>query len=148
MAPTIPHGARIKIQPLDADEYREGQVVACATGGAMFAHRIVYAGRGRVASGFVVTKGDGWVLCDSPTRRWAIMGQVTAYALNGVWQAPLGPSAHERWKQFVSRANLNLIRLSLGVHNEFARRVAGIFLVVGGLCKGLAAMRPRAKRRT
>lgn len=145
MEPAIPHAARIKIHPQQEDEYREGQIVACATGNSMFAHRIVYCGRSVRTRAFVVTKGDGWVLCDSPTRRSAIMGEVTAYYWDGVWQTPASGVSATPWNRALGCASLWLIRSALVVHLEFARRVAGTCLVLGGLCKRMAMPWSKAK---
>jgi len=139
MEPAIPDGAKIRIQPRATHDYRVGNIVACATGNALFAHRIVYCGKSPRTRAYVITKGDGWVLCDSPTPRIAILGEVMAYCQDGVWLQPDKHAAAVAANRVIGAASLWLIRSALFIHLEFARRVAGICLLSGGLCKRWAA---------
>ena len=137
MQPTIPDGARIRISPPESGEYQVGQIVACVLGDSLFAHRIVYCGRSGRSGAYVLTQGDGWALCDPPTRKTAILGIVTEISKGGDWRTPTGGAARGSWMQAVATASFWLNRLSLLLHPEFSRRVAGTCLFAGSVCRRL-----------
>jgi hypothetical protein len=145
MEPAIPDGSRIRIRPGSCEP---GQVAACILGERLFAHRIVHRGRDRQGA-FVLTRGDGWLLCDPPTREERILGVVSEYWDGRAWQAPGAPVPLRSWRRAVSLASFGLVRASLVIHHECARRVAGSLLALGALCKRLrrADGRDRATRR-
>lgn len=147
MEPAIPHDARIRIRPQEHQDYREGQVVACVSGNSLFAHRIVYSGRDGRTGEFILTRGDGWVLCDPPTRKSNILGLVTEFCSGGAWSAPLGHVSRSPVRRLTAGASFWLVRLSLAVHHEFARHVAGGCLHVGAFCKTLALATSRSLTR-
>lgn len=137
MQPTLAHGARVRIRPLAAADYRTGQIAACVLGGSeIFAHRIVHC---TPRSPVIVTRGDNHVLCDPPTRKAGILGVIEAY-WNGVEWVPPGPEVASRMPA-VSVAHLRAIRACLCVHFEVARHVAGTTLHVA---RGLGRTRLRA----
>ena len=132
MAPTMPEGARVRIQPLPAAAYRMGQVVVCELDDILFAHRIVRCTSSGRRSDFVMTQGDGHILCDPPTRKISILGVITEYRAGGDWHVP-GPSRMRRpGIQAISALHQSVIWLCLYVHYEFARRVAGTSLILAG----------------
>jgi len=124
MEPTLPHGARIHIQPLPPREYRNGHIVACSLGDELFAHRIVHC-----IEDAVLTRGDNRVLCDPPTAKRHIIGVVLDQCVGGEWVAP-GPAPPSRLPR-VTAANERLVRACLHAHLEFSRRVAGAVLHLG-----------------
>jgi hypothetical protein len=137
MEPTIPDGARIQIDAGSPRPYRTGQIVACLAGERLFAHRIVHCARNRSGE-LVLTRGDGWLLCDSPTPVQRIVGVVTEYWDGTRWREPGGPALRRGWRAAASLASSWLVRASIPVHLEFARRVAGCMLVAGALLKRVA----------
>jgi hypothetical protein len=138
MAPAIPDGARIRIGPPRGGTFAPGQVVACVSGSTFFAHRVVYAGRDRRGA-LVITRGDGWMLCDPPTPHERILGEVSEWWDGGAWQAP-GPAAPLRsWRRALATSSYWSVRLSLPIHREFARRMAGTWLGFGALFKSIKA---------
>ena len=145
MEPTIPNGANIRIRPLITSEYKEGQVVACVVGNSLFAHRIVYCGQGARSAAYILTQGDGWVLCDPPTPKNNILGMITEYSDGVIWRTPATGRLRTPWKNMVSIASFWLIRLSLAIHYEFARRVAGLCLRIGAACKGVSMVISKVK---
>lgn len=145
MEPAIPHNARIRIRTRESVDYREGEIVACVVGDSLFAHRIVYCGQGSRTRGFVVTQGDGWMLCDPPTHKERILGIVAEFCDRDRWTAPPPPADRGWVRGIIRKASLWLVRLSLAVHYEVARRVAGFFLTVGALCKAATSVSAQPK---
>ncbi len=137
MEPTIPHGARIRIRPAEDDNYQVGQIVACVIGDSLFAHRIVYCGHAGRGGSVVLTQGDGWILCDPPTRKSLILGVVVQFFDGDAWRAPAGRIGRGSWEEGVAGASYWLVRFSLLIHREFARRVAGTCLTLGSIFKRL-----------
>jgi hypothetical protein len=131
MEPTIPDGARIRIRP---GRHERGEVVACIVGEELFAHRVVHRGCDQRGV-FVLTRGDGWILCDPPIRAERILGAVTEYWDGNGWRAPAHPEPLKSWKRAISLASFWVVRASVVVHHEFARRIAGCMLTLGALCK-------------
>jgi hypothetical protein len=133
MEPTIPEGARVRIRPRPADTYQLGQIVACELNDVLFAHRIVYCGSAGRCRDFVLTQGDGHVLCDPPTRKSKILGVIEGFWVDGAWRKPGPPLTRGRSLRAVSMLHQLLIRMCLPVHYEFARRVAGTSLILASL---------------
>ncbi len=128
MAPTIPDESRIRIGPPPSGEYREGDIVACVVGDSLCTHRIVFRDP---ASRTVLTRGDGWILCDPPTPAERIVGAVCEYQRDGEWRPPgLAPELNG-WKAAVASVSYWLVRCSLPVHPEVSRRVSGTMLGIG-----------------
>jgi hypothetical protein len=124
MLPTLAHGARVRIRPLPLEAYSEGQIVACALGDELFAHRIVHC-----EADAVVTRGDNRVLCDPPTGKTDIIGVVLEHQVGGSW-VPCALAPLPRLPR-VTAANERLVRACMLMHFDFARRVAGTVLHVG-----------------
>lgn len=123
MAPTIPHGARIRICPRHPAQLRVGQIGVCVGAHQLIAHRIVYCGGGR-SDAFVLTQGDGWLLCDPPTRKDAILGVVDEFSIDGVWKAPAQHASRSSWQQALAAGHLWLIEACLAIHHGLARYVS------------------------
>jgi hypothetical protein len=123
MGATLPSGSRIRIRPLLAGEYDVGQVVAFVSGGAIFAHRIVY----RTQQG-VLTRGDTHSLCDFPVPLDAILGAVTEWFIEGKWQgfgdAPTCICERSRSAWAAETLLRTCMRIDIGV----ARRVSRAFM--------------------
>ena len=81
MERTLPSGSKIRIQPLPAEEYRVGRIIAFVLSGTVFAHRIIC----RTRQG-VLTRGDNRSLCDAPVPLDAVLGAVTEWFVDGEWQ--------------------------------------------------------------
>jgi len=141
MEPTIPDGALIRIGPPPSGDYRVGDVVACVRGEALFAHRIVYRDP---AGDIVLTRGDGWILCDPPVQRARIVGAVREYLDGGAWRAPAVALKLGGWRERISRLSYWLVRGTLPIHPEVARRVSGTMLCFGALCKRIAGTGTRS----
>ena len=126
MGATLPEGTRILIRAAEEKEYVPGAVVACLENDFLFAHRIVFRGTGR-RSDFVITQGDAWSLCDSPTRTSSIMGIVDARAVNGEW-APLPPPARLPREARSASRHARGIGLCLQLGPGFAHRVSRLLV--------------------
>lgn len=137
MEPAIPDGAKIRIVQEPDGGFQVGMVVAClSAGNTLFAHRIVRCGEWR-GTRYVLTLGDGWLLCDPPTAHQNIVGVVSAYYYQGSWQAPAPCARSGRWSSLPSRVIVPIVQLALAIHPEVARRVAGTCLIVGSWLKTL-----------
>ena len=123
MAPTIPSGATIRIQRVDPDSLRAGQVVAVIAENTLLTHRVVARGNGRVASGYVVTRGDGNTLCDPPLPVQAVLGAVTAYRA-GDWCEIGAPIRRPGWRGLVTVVFDSAVRSALEVDVQLADRLA------------------------
>ena len=137
MEPAIPDGAEVRLQPLPAGGVREGMVVAClSAGGTLFAHRVLACAmrRGR---DYAITLGDGWQLCDPPVAQDDVLGEVTAFRVDGDWTAVNACAVDIASLRSITRLSLRLVRAGLSLHPEIGRRTAGILLVVGSLLKAL-----------
>jgi hypothetical protein len=143
MEPAIPDGARVRIRPVPADDYRAGHVVACVTSGELFAHRIVFCGmRGR-SRGLVITLGDNLLLCDPPTRKSDILGLVSEYLAGGIWRPPGPPEPRGRLRAAVMYGHRALLRICLSIHYEFGRRIGGITLLAAVFLKRIRSVLAR-----
>lgn len=135
MAPTIPHGASIRVVPLPPDGCREGLVVACLShGGTLFAHRVVRRLR-RGGEDWVLTVGDGWHLCDPPVPRTRLVGVVGTWRAEGTWREPAGAPPRRGASSILTRASVALVAATFRIHPQVARHVAGIGLNVGAWLK-------------
>jgi len=131
MHPTIPDGARVRIRPLHTENYRVGQIVACLLNDEIFAHRVVFCGSSGRSRDMVLTRGDALVMCDPPTRKSAILGEVTEFWADGEWRALNATGTTLPRYRALALLQEQLIRICMPVHYEFARRVAGTTLIVG-----------------
>jgi len=129
MEPTIPHGARIKVCPPAPSGYHVGQIVVCVIQNTLYAHRIVYCGSTGRVEPFVLTQGDGWVLCDPPVRKSAILGVVKEFFIEGTWQVAAEQASRPPWRRAMATTHAALIRSCLTVHHEFARRVSEVLFI-------------------
>jgi len=139
MEPAIPHGAQIKVRATDADNCRVGQVVACICGDSLVAHRLVYCGRSGRTRAYILTQGDGRLVCDRPIRKSAILGVVTAFCANGTWQIPAGCASRPSWQQALATIHMQTIKICLTINYAFASRVSALTLMFGFAGKGLWA---------
>src|SRR5262245_32949148 len=143
MEPTIPDGARIKVCPSPTGRYEIGDVAACVHRGALVAHRIVSFGAGR-ARGYVITQGDGRLICDRPLRREEILGAVTEFSVAGAWHAPAREASRGPLQRVLARAHLRLIELCLAISYGLACHVARATLLLSfGLKSVLGRLRAR-----
>jgi hypothetical protein len=123
MGSTLPTGCRIRIHPVPISDYHAGQVVAFVSGGAIFAHRIVYRGRHGV-----LTRGDSRSLCDLPVPFEAVLGIVTEYLLGGEWRLLQNGIRFDCERRRRSRAVEMLLRRCMRIDIRLARRVARILM--------------------
>ena len=129
MSPTIPHGARIKVCPPESPGYHVGQIVVCVIQNALYVHRIVYCGSSGRVEPFVLTQGDGWLLCDPPVRKSAIIGVVKEFSVEGAWHVAAEHASRRPWRRAVAATHVLLIRSCLAIHHQLARRVSEIFFI-------------------
>ena len=139
MEPTIPHGARIKVRPSRSGDYEVGQIAACLHGSTLVTHRIVSCGRTGGARGFVLTQGDGRLICDRPLRKDDILGVVTEFAVEGIWRVPAKEVLGRPLQRLFAATHRRVIGLCLAINHRLACHVARAILVLGFVLKGLFA---------
>jgi hypothetical protein len=131
MEPTIPDGTRVRIRASDAAALQVGEVVACVSKGALFAHRVVHFRPRGPGGPCVITRGDNLALCDPPTRASEVLGRVTEIESAEGWRAPGPQPGLPLAMRGISAAHRAMIRAFLALHFEVARRVAGTSLILG-----------------
>lgn len=139
--PALPAGAVIRVMPRSQGDYVVGMVVAClSAGNELFAHRVVQRAKWR-GMPYIITCGDHWTVCDSPTPAVNIVGEVTSFQVDGVWRAVPAQDARPWPQSLVTRSSLALVSV-VGRLNPFAaRHVAGLMLNAGARIKALATWR-------
>jgi hypothetical protein len=127
MEPAILSGARIRIEPRTALP-SVGTTVAIVTPGGLVAHRLAARGSMPWNRRFVLTQGDGLVLCDPPVPIELILGPVTARHQDEEWRAvpPRSPLARAvTWRSSLWRT---VVRLALALHPRLAAALVRISL--------------------
>jgi hypothetical protein len=86
MSPSIPNGSHIRIKCGRSHQQTVGGVVVYFRNGhPVTCHRVVGWGRRKHVKDFVVTRGDGNLVCDVPTPRSTVLGVVTEFCLGEEW---------------------------------------------------------------
>ena len=75
MSPIIRDGDRLRIEPVQAGQLRQGDIIAYRRGGRLFVHR--YLGRWP-DSGALRTRGDSHMRVEPPLDPSEVLGRVTA----------------------------------------------------------------------
>jgi hypothetical protein len=143
MGATLPPGSRIRFR-CGPNEPRLGDVVVLVFGQAdLLAHRVVGAGRGPRAREYLLTRGDGSVLCDQPIQRAAVLGIVLDTATDAGWRSLAPP----RSSGFGRRLTATLHRWAMLAALELDVRIA-VQLAVASywLLDRLRAVRQRTHR--
>ena len=119
MEPAIPPGARIRIVP-DRPSPAVGTTVAMVTPGGLVAHRVI--GRGRLPWNrrFVLTQGDGTVLCDPPVPVELVLGEVRAWLYDGEWREVRSRSTSARAATMTASLWRTVVRGALMIHPRVA----------------------------
>ena len=132
MGATLPAGARIMIHcgaPAEPDT-----VVAFVAGESLVAHRLVHVVRGH-GGGYLVTQGDGRVVCDPPIEAGAMVGVVTAWRMTDEepWR-PIRPAPRRAPVALAVSALVRLlVRSALALDVRAALAVTAVALTVGHL---------------
>jgi len=119
MGQTIPDGARIRIEPRPAPNYRRGQIVACLERGLLFAHRVVH-----VHGDALITQGDGWTYCDPPMRTSQVIGEVVSCNQDGLWHTPAESAVRSPCEAHAAARHVRVVARCLAINLGFARLVA------------------------
>jgi hypothetical protein len=127
MLPTLRDGDRVRLRPVAAADYRDGDVVVCVLKDELFAHRVVHR-CGRGADDCVVTLGDGRRLCDPATRVSDILGRVEATWREETWVALPDPPPRGAAARAAIGFNCHLLAACLRLHYGLARRLQGTLL--------------------
>lgn len=82
MGRTIPDGAMVRVEPVDIEAARRGDVLAFSDGDRVVAHRV----RFRARDHFVML-GDGYIVPDLPVPASTILGRIAQWNDGGEWRA-------------------------------------------------------------
>jgi len=122
MEPAIARGTRIRIRA-QTELPPDGTAVAIMAPAGVVTHRLICRGRLPWNRGFVVTQGDGTMLCDPPLPTDLLVGPVNVENARGVYGAAperLDSAPAMRWR---SRLWRMLVRVAFVVHPFCARLV-------------------------
>jgi hypothetical protein len=136
MGRTLAAGSRVRIRCAD-EPAPAGAVVVVAVEGALFAHRMVGRGRGRRARGYVVTRGDGTVLCDAPVEVDRVIGIVAEYHDGEGWRPVSGPAPRPPLRGWLAALHRAAMLWALEVHVGLARALS---MVSFGLARALGPL--------
>jgi hypothetical protein len=119
MEPAIAVGDQIRIRPVQRMP-DVGTAVAVVTPGGLVAHRVIDRGYLPWNRGFVLTQGDGTMLCDPPVPVSLVLGEVCVRRHDGGWQA-IGPRAQSaRSTACGARLWRFLVRCAFAAHPRMA----------------------------
>jgi hypothetical protein len=98
-----------------------GCVIVIAGDRTLVAHRVVGRGWGRRAREYLLTRGDGMVLCDVPTPLDRVIGHVTHCDDGGGWRPVAEPPRAAGLRPWIRALHAHALRLALEIHVAFAR---------------------------
>jgi hypothetical protein len=138
---TLPPGTRIRVRCGAPSPLEPGTVVVVAVhGGTLFVHRVIAVGKGRRAADFVITRGDGSLLCDGPTHRGWLVGVVTEYHDGGTWRLVPAHRGRSAMARLAAGAHELAMLAALHLDVALARSLARLSLNMAG---SAAALRRR-----
>ena len=117
MAPTLPPGTTIRVEPVEDDGWRRGDVAVFHAGERLYSHRIVAVGRRGPARGHVLTMGDNRSVPDAPVERTDLLGRARLAAQDERIPAPTNEARARRMR---SRLAAGLITAMFRVHPSLA----------------------------
>ena len=129
MGQSIPSGARIRIAFGTPDLDRMGPIVVFSTGEMLVAHRVVRIGHG-LGSAYVLTRGDGKILCDVPVHRDQVLGYVSSWNAGAGWQHVPARVSQGRFRETVAQVGEVAVWLTLTLHPGLAMKLV---LILGKL---------------
>lgn len=135
MEPTLADGAAIRVGPPEAAGHSVGQIVVCANAHKLIAHRVVYCKAQSGADSFLLTQGDGCLVCDPPIRNSMIQGVVVEANIEGLWVQPSATWTRTPCKQAIAVSNVYAIRLCLAINFRLALFAARIFTATAAASK-------------
>lgn len=121
MGRTLPPGTRVRVRGNLSDAPPAGCVIVIAGDRTLVAHRVVGRGWGRRAREYLLTRGDGMLLCDVPTPLDRVIGQVTHCDDGGGWRPVAGPPRAAGPRPWIRALHAHALRLALEIHVAFAR---------------------------
>lgn len=128
MRGSLPAGSRIRIRCDGAAGAARGDVVAFVQGDLLVAHRLVGRGRGPRAANFLVTLGDGGVICDPPVAIETVLGTVIACQRGGEWVPVPASLARHGWRRPAERLLTAGVALALELDARLARALVDVAL--------------------
>ena len=131
MGDTIVSGTRIRIRCGTAVDYPEGTVIAFLGGNGLVGHRVVGVGRDRLGGTYLLTRGDGSIVCDPPVEPERVLGEVIERQDGETWKPiPAAPPGTVLGRS-IAAVSLLLVRTALAVDARLAARTAVLLTVVG-----------------
>ncbi len=134
MGSTIPDGSKIRILSVPPDALKNGDIVACVADGFLSAHRLVYGGaKHESATGYLITQGDAWILCDGPRPLATLLGVVEECFIGGSWVRPSATPPRSEAEQRAAARQVVLmtycLRRSAGLARFVARRLLTVYTI-------------------
>jgi hypothetical protein len=143
MGATLPPGSRIRFR-CGPNEPRLGDVVVLVFGQAdLLAHRVVGAGRGPRSRAYLITRGDGSVLCDQPIQRAAVLGIVLDRATDAGWRCLDPPRSSGLGRRLTAALHRRAMLAAMEIDVRLAVRLAAASY---WLLERLRAVRHRMNR--
>lgn len=121
MGCALPDGCRIRILPCDPEQIQVGQIVACLHDDHLSAHRLVRFAPGGNAREYLLTQGDGWILCDPPRPISTVIGVVTEFFDGASWRVPSAWAQRNPDAAAAARTHVRITGLFLWIHPRLAR---------------------------
>jgi len=142
MGATLPPGSRIRFH-CGSNDPRIGDVVVLLAGRSdLLAHRVVGRGRGPRCRQYLLTRGDGSLLCDEPVQRAAVLGIVLGKADGETWRVIPPPYALPLYRRIVAAAHRWAMLATLAIDARLATRLAALsYRLLEGLRAGARVMR-------
>ena len=137
MTPTFLPGDRARVRTGRNGPRSEGSVVAFVDGAGVVPHRIVRRGVGPFARRYVVTRGDGCLLCDPPLALESVVGTVVAREDGGTWLPVPAPPERTGLRRFLHAVAAIPVVVALEVHPRLARTAARMLLGSGRVVAAL-----------
>lgn len=131
MAGTLVPGTRIRIRCGSGTDYPDGTVIAFIGGRGLVGHRVVSRGRSRQGQTFLLTRGDGSLVCDPPVEQERVLGEIIEWQDGDTWRAVASSLRGSFADRGGAAATLMLVRLLLAVDAGLAARAAVLLAALG-----------------
>ena len=137
MSPTFLPGDRARLRTGRNGPRSKGTVIAYVDGAGVVPHRIVRCGVGPFARRYVVTRGDGCLLCDPPLALESVVGTVVAREDEGDWLPVPPPPERSTMRRFLHAITAMPVVVALELHPRLARTAAHALLGSGRVVAAL-----------
>jgi len=125
MSPSLPDGARVRIECGNEMDLKPGTVVAFMSGETpIIGHRIVAMGRRIRTHNLIVTRGDNSILCDLPIGRNRILGVIVDWYSGNQWRPIPAPRNAGIFHRIMAAIFKSLVIVTLEMNVELSRWIS------------------------